>query len=158
MKNKPKVKLRLSTVDKLLEAVSLIILLIIWGIVFFNYSNLPQTIPTHYNASGQADAFGGKEEIWKPLIVLTILFIVLTFFNKFPQLFNYPVDITEDNAFRNYTIATRLLRHLKLIIVLIFGYLILQSIQNAELGNWTLLVVLGLIICTIIFSLSKFKK
>ena len=86
MKNKPKVKLRLSTVDKLLEAVSLIILLIIWGIVFFNYSNLPQTIPTHYNASGQADAFGGKEEIWKPLIVLTILFIVLTFFNKFPQL------------------------------------------------------------------------
>ena len=32
--------------------------------IAFNYSNLPNTIPTHFNALGNADAWGAKSSIW----------------------------------------------------------------------------------------------
>jgi hypothetical protein len=87
----------------------------------------------------------------------------MTILNKFPHIFNYPTNITQDNALRQYSNATRLLRYLKLIIVFIFGLIVFKVIQNANgeadgLGVWFLPLVLGLTFIPLTyFGIKSFK-
>ena len=169
MEKRPEIKLALTTVDKIFEIVGWGFIILIWVLTITNYSNLPETIPTHYNGAGQADGFGGKATILTLPLIATILFIGLTVLNKFPQVFNYPTEITQDNAFRQYIYATRLIRYLKLIIVFILGLIEFKTIQNANgeadgLGVWFLPLTIGVIFLPMIYfilnhsSLNNDKK
>lgn len=163
MEERPKIKLELTTPDKIFEIVGWVLIIVVWGLTITNYSNLPETIPIHYNGAGQADGFGGKATILILPLIATILFIALTVLNKFPHVFNYPTSITQDNAFRQYTNATRLIRYLKLIIVFIFGLIAFKTIQNANgeadgLGVWFLPLTMGLIFIPLIYFVSKSFK
>ena len=163
MNERPKIKLALTMADKLLEIVGWLLLLLIWGLTITNYANLPKTIPTHYNAAGQADGFGGKAFILTLPLLATILFIGLTLLNKFPQVFNYPTTITQNNAFKQYTNATRLIRYLKLVIVIIFGLITFKTIQHTNgaadgLGVSLLPLTLVLIFIPLIVFVIKSLK
>ena len=163
MNERPKIKLELTTYDKTLEILGWTSILAIWVLTISNYSNLPDTIPIHYNGAGQADGFGGKGNILTLPLIATVLFIGLTILNKFPYVFNYTTNITADNALRQYTNATRLLRYLKFIIVVIFGLIALQTIRNVNgqasgLGVWFLPLTLGLIFIPLTYFLIKSFK
>lgn len=150
MENRPILKIALTSADKLVETLGWIVLLAIWVLTVTNYPNLPDTIPTHFNASGEADGFGGKATILTLPIVGSVLFIGMTILNKYPHLFNYPIKMTADQALNQYTNATKLVRYLKFSIVVIFGLIVLQTIRkvNGEadgLGEWFLSLTLGLI-------------
>ena len=164
MEERPKIKLELTTIDKIFEIFGWVSILAIWVLTITNYTNLPDIIPIHYNGSGQADGFGGKGNILTLPLVATVLFIGLTILNKFPQVFNYPTNITTDNALIQYISATRMIRYLKLIIVVIFGLIALQTIRNVNgqtrgLGVWFLPLTLGLIFIPLTyFVIKSFKK
>ena len=163
MEERPKIKLELTTADKALELIGWLSVIAIWWLTITNYTALPGTIPTHYNGAGQADGFGGKTTILILPLIATILFIGMTILNQFPRMFNYPVNITKDNAFRQYTNATRMIRYLKLIIVVIFGVIVFKTIQNANgqatgLGTWFLPLTLGLIFIPLIYFIVKSFK
>jgi uncharacterized membrane protein len=163
MDERPKIKLALTLADKLFEIVGWLLLLFIWGLTITNYASLPKTIPTHYNAAGQADGFGGKAFILTLPLLATILFIGLTLLNKFPQVFNYPTPVTQDNAFKQYTNATQLIRYLKLVIVVIFGLITFKTIQHANgaskgLGLSFLPLTLGLIFIPLMVFVIKSLK
>jgi uncharacterized membrane protein len=124
---------------------------------------LPDSIPTHYNGAGQADGFGGKSTIMTLPLIGTVLLVGLTILNKFPHIFNYPTNITQDNALRQYTNATRMIRYLKLIIVVIFGLTAFKTIQNANgqadgLGIWFLPMISGLIFIPMTYFVAKSFK
>ena len=156
MNNRPKIELELTRFDKTLEILGWISVLVIWILVITNYITLPDTIPIHYNSLGVADRFGGKENILTLPIVATILFIGLTMLNQFPHLFNYPTEITDDNALRQYTYATRLLRYLKFIILVIFGAITWQTISNVhKIGIWFLPTTVALMLIPLIYFLIK---
>jgi hypothetical protein len=96
-------------------------------------------------------------------LVATVLFVGLTILNRFPHIFNYSGDITKDNALRQYTNATRLIRYLKVIIVVIFGLISYQTINHANgqtegLGLWFLPLTLGLIFIPTIYFLIKLTQ
>ena len=163
MSERPKLKLELTKFDKIHEILGWTLILAIWVLTISNYSNLPDTIPIHYNGAGQADGFGGKGNILTLPLIATVLFIGLTILNKFPHVFNYPTNITADNALRQYTNATRMIRYLKLIIVVIFGLIAFKTIQNANgqadgLGIWFLPMTLGLIFIPLIYFVVKSFK
>ncbi|PKQ65956.1 DUF1648 domain-containing protein [Raineya orbicola] len=163
MSERPKLKLELTTFDKMLEILGWASILAIWGLTIINYSNLPDTIPIHYNGAGQADGFGGKKTILTLPLIATVLFIGMTILNKFPHIFNYPTNITQDNALRQYTNATRLIRYLKFIIVIIFGLIAFKTIQNPNgqadgLGVWFLPMTLGLIFIPMTYYIIKTLK
>jgi len=163
MQERPRLKIELTISDKIFEFVGWLLVILVWGLTIMNYSNLPNTIPTHYNALGQADAFGGKASILLLPIVATVLFIGITIINKFPHIFNYPINITKDNALRQYTNATRLLRYFKLIIVFIFGLVSYQSIRHANeqiygLGPWFLPLIMLLIFVPLIYFIFRSFK
>ena len=156
MNNRPKIELELTLFDKALEILGWISVLVIWILVITNYITLPDSIPIHYNSMGVADRFGGKENILTLPIVATVLFIGLTMLNQFPHLFNYPTPITEDNALRQYIYATRLLRYLKFIILVIFGAITWQTISNVHnIGIWFLPMTVALMLIPFIYFLIK---
>jgi len=163
MEKRPRLKLERSTADKLFEIAGWLLISVVWGFTLTNYPNLPETIPTHFNGAGEADGFGGKATILTLPFIASILFIVLTILNKFPHLFNYPTNITHDNAFKLYTNATRLIRYLKLIIVFIFGLIAYKTMQNAKgeadgLGVWFLPLTMGLIFIPLIYFVMNSLK
>ncbi len=101
MTNKPKIRPNLSTTDKAMELIGWIVVLGIWILPLYYYSGLPESIPIHYNGAGEVDSLGGKASIFILPIISTILFIALTILNKYPHVFNYPVQITEETPLVN---------------------------------------------------------
>lgn len=163
MNKRPKIKLQLNKTDKTLEIIGWLAVLGIWVLTLLNYFDLPDTIPTHYNASGEADAFGNKSNILTLPIISTLLFIGLTFLNKNPHLFNYASEITAKNALHQYKNASRMIRLLKLAIVLIFGLIAFKTIENANgnatgLGIWFLPFTLAIIFIPIFYFLINSNK
>lgn len=121
---RPVIKLRLSIFDKGVEIFGLLVLLAGWVYVLLSYSKFADYIPTHFSINGKPNAFGPKSDLYQLLTVSTALYLLLTVANLFPQYFNYLKPITPENAKRQYTIATRTLRYLKVLILLIFAALV----------------------------------
>jgi hypothetical protein len=115
MEVRPKMKLELTTGDKVFEGVGWLAVLTFWILVIASYSNLAGTLPAQFNG------IGAKVHILLLPFIATVLFVGLTILNKYPHIFNYPGAITEENALRKYTNATRMVRYLKLMIIVIFG-------------------------------------
>jgi len=87
----------------------------------------------------------------------------MTVLNKFPHVFNYPTEVTSENALKQYTNATRMIRYLKAIIVFIFGLIDYKTIQHAlgqtvGLGIWFLPLTLGLIFIPLGYFVYKSMK
>ncbi len=163
MENRPKVNVSLSPLDKILESVGKLLIIIIWGLTLFVYFKLPTIIPTHFNAAGQPDGHGNKLTILILPIIATLLYFGLSKLNQSPQSFNYITTITEENAEKQYTIATRMLRILKISLLIIFSHIILFTylttigITNG-LGVGFLPFTLGLALIPIIFYIRQSFK
>lgn len=144
---RPKIKIIPSSGDRLVEWFSISLLLLLWMWVLYYYKSLPDTIPVHFNAAGEADGFGHKNMIFLIPGIATILFIGMSIANKYPHHFNYPRKITEENALQQYTLATRLIRYLKLLVVITFFIITALTTQTAKedtdgLSPWFLPTVL----------------
>jgi uncharacterized membrane protein len=159
MEKKPRITIKLSVTDKAVEVVCVIILLALWGGTIIGFPNLPEQIPTHFNGAGQVDDHGDKTNIFILPVVATVIYFGMTILNRYPQIYNYPATVTNENARRLYTSATRLIRILKLIVVVVFSIIVLQTYRSAftkgdGLGEWFLPVVIALLfIPTIAFLL-----
>ncbi|MEO0312620.1 MAG: hypothetical protein RIQ89_2277 [Bacteroidota bacterium] len=116
---RPKIKLEWSKVDYFIEWLGWLMLMGLWLLVLINHPSLPEIIPTHFNFSGHIDGYGSKQLIFNMPVLATVLFVGMTWLNKFPHLFNYPVKITTENAHSQYKIGTRLIRWLKLMVVVV---------------------------------------
>jgi uncharacterized membrane protein len=157
---RPKLKIQLSPMDQVFELLGWGVLLALWVWTGTSYSNLPDTIPTHFNAAGEADGFGRKASIVSLPVVASLLYIGLTLLNRVPHSFNFPTPVTQDNALPQYTNATRMIRFLKLILVLVFAGISYQTIQQANgtgegLGLWFLPLTLVLIFVPLIYFVIK---
>lgn len=156
MNDRPRLKPKLTAADKVLELLGWLLLTAMWVVTLFYYDKLPDTIVTHYNLSGKADGFGNKINLIALPTVATIMNFAMTVLNRFPHIFNYPVSITQENALKQYTIATRLIRWLKLAVVLIFGTLCLLTIGNAigeneDLPAWFTVIALCIVIIPLVY-------
>ncbi|MEH6514184.1 DUF1648 domain-containing protein [Maribacter arcticus] len=163
MGGRPKVKLDLTNTDKVIEFTGLTLLIGIWILAILSFSDLPESIPTHFNGAGEADGFGERTNIFVLPIIGTILFIGLTLLNKNPHIFNYPKTITNENALHQYSNATRMIRVLKLIIIFVFGLILVRTLQNTNgnadgIGTWFLPLTIGLFIIPTLYFLIKSMK
>lgn len=158
---RPKIKLTLSRSEKVVDVLCWLILLAIWAITLLSYDKLPDVIPTHFNARGEADGFGEKWVVLFEPLLATILVAVLTVLGKNPHVFNYPVAVTPDNAEKLYSQAARILRYVKLAVVVIIGIIIMQTIWYDEVqsgfGIWFLpLALLLTMVIPIYFAIKSF--
>lgn len=120
MASRPRIKLTPQPIDRLLDIGGFVLLCMLWVLAYFSYKDMPDTIATHFNGSGEADGYGSKIMLIIAPIVATLTFFLLFFINKVPHLFNYPVTITEVNAPAYYELATRMIRVINLCMLITF--------------------------------------
>lgn len=72
----PKLKIPLSLLEKILVASSLAINIFIWVYLFMQWSEIPSTIPSHFDLFGNPDAWSGKGSIIIGPIIFTLLSIL----------------------------------------------------------------------------------
>ena len=127
--SRPKLKIELDQSDYFVEVLGRMGVILLLAIPLFYYSDLPDTIPTHFNATGEPDQYGSKAVVWLLPVIGLVTYLGLLWLNKYPHIFNYMGKITEENAYRQYQIATRMVRAMNAIIVWAFAYLTYFMIQ-----------------------------
>jgi uncharacterized membrane protein len=161
---RPLLKPEFGPVDWLLEGLALLGLLFFVGYFIYKYPGLPQSIPSHFNAAGEVDAYSSKSSVWLVAGIEILIYGLLTFMSFIPHTFNFLVKITAQNAYSQYLMAVRLIRYLKLIITLLFTYIFYSTVRAAGnssegLGLWFMPVFLFLLFIPIIlYSVFSYKK
>ena len=162
--NRPKISIKRDPSDWIIEIAGALFMLLMIGLPIYYFNQLPDTIPSHFNALGEPDAYSKKNSIWTLPIVGLFTYIGLFALNGYPHIFNYPTEITEDNAERQYRIATKLLRTMNLVIAAGFAYITYSTIQAAfgnqmGLGMWFLpIFLLSIFGTTGVYLYSAFRK
>jgi uncharacterized membrane protein len=164
MKNeRPRIKVPFEAVDIIVEFMSITLIILMWTYCIYNFNALPETIATHFNAAGEPDGFGSKQTIWIIPILSTVLYSGLFILNQFPHIHNYMVNITEENALKNYRFSTRLLRVVNFLCVLLMAYITYMIIESAlgaklKMGSWFFPVVICTSIILPIILIIYIKK
>ena len=109
---------------------------LVWcGWLLSVFQQLPDTIPVHFNAAGEADGYGKRAMIWAlPAIAFfTVGFMLsLPFFNQ--KYINYPVRITEENRAKQVQLMILFIRAMAGIVMGMMVYISFVSVHLA-LGN-----------------------
>ena len=113
---------------------SIVYILILWH-------SLPEQIPTHYNAAGEIDGYGGRGSLLLMPIIGLITDLVTALTARFPQSWNTGVRVTVLNRVRVYRLLRDLIAELRLTMALFFGA---YAIYHASLPeHFSGLVVIG---------------
>ena len=141
---------------KVLQALIVLLLIAIFAIPAFYYGQLPEEIPSHYNASGEVDDYSGKSMIWfLPVIGLVLGALIWFVFSKLPKVNVDKAPQKLPELFKELFI---------LFILLVFNYISFTTIQVAlgyeeSLGRWflpTMLAVVFLILMLLVWP--KIRK
>lgn len=118
-------------------------------VTLVNYNQMPDTIPTHFGATGVPDGWGPKSTLFiMPVIMLALIGLFLVF-QVYPQWGNVPVVINEQNAEYQYRLIRRMLGSLQLLLVTMMAAFHWCSIQlvfgrlEAIPGALLLVILLG---------------
>lgn len=162
--NRPKIKIRRTQLDWLIDIAAFSFTVIMIVIPIINYSHLPETIPVHFNAAGEPDGYGSRSSIWILPVTGLLIWITFTVLEAFPQIYNFPVKITPENAETQYRMATRLIRVLKTVILVLFAFISMRTINTAggaEAGLGKaflpvfLIIVFGIIVVYFVRSVNN---
>ena len=157
-------KLDSSNTGKIQETIGWFVLCLLWFFTLYSYFSLPAIIPTHFNFAGQADAFGSKKTLFIIPVIGTLIFVSMTAFSKFPQVYRNSNNARGKNDPRVYLITVRFLRLLKLIIITLFLVMLvlnhLVAAQKIEgLGRWFApLVLIVILLPTSLYLVNIFRK
>ena len=161
MENRPDIQPGFTRIDTIMEVAAWLFIIALWLVVVFFYEGLPQIIPTHFNAAGEVNDTGDKMVLFFLPVIGSLMFIAITVLSRYPRIFNFPVDITPENALRQYTNAVRMLRYLKFVIALIFLWITVVVMlkaggeTSAMIGAWSLPVMMTLILLPLGYFVMK---
>lgn len=129
---RPRIRVEPSPTDRTVEFICGALLAALWIGTWVAYNRLPEIIPQHFNGRGQPDDYGSRSFLFVLPALATVLYAGLTVLNRYPHIFNYLVPITEGNALHQYTLATRMIRWLKLVILLIFSLVVWEVYRQGS--------------------------
>ena len=89
------------------EIVFVLMAIIVWALIISMVCRAPDIVPTHFDASGEPNAYGSPVGVTIPCALLTIGAIVCMVCVYFPRHINMPFKITN---IRQVELAIRLLR------------------------------------------------
>ncbi len=151
-KNRPRLKIPMTVMDKVSEAASALIVGLTTILFLFRFKSISSEVPMQYDLTGKVSRMGSRSELFLLLGVLIVLYFGLTLLQRYPHTYNYLVDITYDNARRQYSLAVRMMRWLKLMMVGLFSLLLLQSAFPEVISESLMLTG------TVVFILATFVQ
>jgi uncharacterized membrane protein len=96
-----------------------------------NWTAMPVQVPSHFGINGQPDAWGPRWHLFLLPAVALILVTTLSIASRFPNHFNYPVRVTDENRERQRLLGLELLDELRFIIATLLGYMSIQQMRTA---------------------------
>jgi hypothetical protein len=120
-----------SSFERTLRIASIVGVVFLFFLVVVYWSQLPDSIPIHYNAAGKPDSWSGKWSLLILPIIGLVLYIGLSILTRFPHLYNFPWKITEENKERQFHLAQMLVLSIKTESIWLFGYIQWQTVQTA---------------------------
>jgi uncharacterized membrane protein len=95
------------------------------------WKSLPAQIATHFNGSGTPDGYGSKSTALLVPFSALFLYALLTLLSYFPEMFNYPVAVTDANRTLLAAISVRMVAWIKAELCCTLGYICWQSARVA---------------------------
>lgn len=150
----PKIRVELTEADQVLEAMAALGVALSVTALLTYWHRIPSRVPVQFNFYGKPTEWGPKNALLLLCGLVVLSYLLITILNRFPHAFNYLVPITEKNARRQYAIATRSIRWLKLELVWGYGYLLAACIRtslnpSSHLSPWFMPVLLGAVFITL---------
>lgn len=122
--------IRRSATDWIIEALAVAMLIGIFAMVALNWPELPERVPTHFNATGAPDGWGSKTSMWFLPGMAVLLYALLTAASRFQSLINLPLNVDRSQPeVRKILLSMTIV--LKAVILMSFLYIVTASIQTA---------------------------
>lgn len=102
--------------------------------VLAGYASLPETIPTHFDISGRADAWGHKSSVFVLVAIFVPIIGGMAWLSHHPRIFNYPVVITEVNAQAVYRTGEQMIVWVTAGCAVLFCGIVLSVVLNLGSG------------------------
>lgn len=144
--------------DRILEVISLLVMIGTTFYLIVGWNSFPDRIPAHYNAAGEIDRWGGKGELIFLLVMMWILYIGITLIQRFPQIWNTGVQVTQENRERVYRILMYMLETLKLLMVAGLSFLTVYGMTGKNLPVWFLFVFMGALFADLILWMVRLVR
>lgn len=121
-----KCTIHLRVIDKVLEIITLLVLIGDFAWVAFHFGDIPEQIPN----LDEPGVFRTRLSVLiLPAIALGI-YLLLSWLSRFPHKFPYPVKITHANREQLYVMGVRTLRVVKLLLVVMYTYTTYNQIAS----------------------------
>ncbi|MDF2945726.1 MAG: hypothetical protein K0S51_405 [Bacillales bacterium] len=152
---RPIIKIKKTMFEIILNTISIASFIGIFIYLKLVWSDIPKTVPMHFDSAGQVDNYGDKEFIFILPMIGAILWIVLTILEKFPHTYNY-LNLTPENIERQYKNGSMMINVMKNEISIFFTYITWNTInisisKNVSLNDYFLLIFLTTIFGSIAF-------
>lgn len=85
---RPKIEIETKPIDRVVELIGILGLIILLGLPIYFFDKLPESIPRHFGANGEPDGYSGKGIIWTLPIIGLIMYAGMFYLNKHPHIFN----------------------------------------------------------------------
>lgn len=151
-------KLKYTSFQKVLELITIIVLIGIWTYLIMSWKSLPDKIPAHYNGAAVVDRWGNKSEILLMPILSSALYILITVLCFFPSIWNVPVTITEENREFVYINLKTMAILIKMEMIIAFTYITYYEIKAQPLEILFLPLFLIIITVTLVYYIIKVCK
>ncbi len=128
--------------------------------VFFvsNWNSFPERVPTHFNAAGQANAWGGKEDLlFMPLLGIG-LYTLVTVLIFFPAIWNMNIRYKEENKAAVYQTIKTMMLVLKIVMLGVFIYIFYYMASAQSLPGYFMPVMLVAIFLPILLFILHARK
>ncbi|WP_243281404.1 DUF1648 domain-containing protein [Clostridium sp. D53t1_180928_C8] len=112
-----------SKINKCLDIIGMVWVIILVVMTFIYWEKAPEVVPTHYNFKGEIDAYGSKNTLFILLPIAVIIYIGIAILAKFPNIYNYPVEINSRNKEKQYLMASTFIRVINVETLSIFFYI-----------------------------------
>ena len=151
-----KIKVHRTTEATVFEIVFVVMTLIIWGLIIWLVHRAPDIVPTHFDASGEPNAYGSPVGITIPCALLTIGAIVCMVCAYFPRHINMPFKIRN---IRQVELTIRLIRVTGVTFLLIPLAVAYTMLGMSSPSVIPILASIGLILVeTVLFSIIIYKS
>jgi hypothetical protein len=146
---KNNIKVYRTTEGTIFEVAFLILAIIVWGLIIWFIKQAPDIVPTHFDASGNPNAWGSPTGIIFPCSIMTISGAAMLLLCYFPKTFNLSGKHATP---RNYALTIRMLRIMSLLMLLMTLAIAWTVLRLTNHSPIPIIVIVGIIILVAIIN------
>lgn len=123
------------------------------------YEKIPSLIPTHYGFNGEVDSWGNKNTLWYFVIGNIVINILLGILTKYPQIYNYPFNVTDKNREKVYASGSLFVAVLRLVVSFVVACVILfMSLSVEKIPILLYVFILSLPVISVLYGVIQLIK